>query len=791
MDRTRSRRTTLKLAGGALAAATRGGVMKGGAVAGGRVAAADEFESLRAKWRDLLTGGTAYDPADPIYAKAIAVADSRVQSFWERMDKSANRTALYTDLPTGTSETSYLTTTYTRLADLARVWATRGSRYAGNDALRADIISGLDWMYARAYNETKTLRGNWWDWEIGTPLALNNATTLLYDQLSSTQRENYMRAVDTFTPVADIFYGGKNVSTGANRVWKAEVVAVRAAIVGDAAKLAHARDSLGDVFPYVTSGDGFYADGSFIQHGKYPYTGGYGTSLLTEIGNLLAFLGGSSWTVTDPRVQIVFAAVHRTFAPVLYRGALMDMVRGREISRSGTQDHVAGHATIRAILTLVPLATPRDADAYRQMIKGWIAADTYRDFLATAPLPAVVQARAILDDPAVPRADAPPAHIQFPSMDRVVHRRPGFAYGISMSSERIFTYESINRENLHAWYTGDGMTYLYNDDLAQFSDDFWATVNPYRLPGTTVDARSRVDGSGQSTPPKTHWVGGASLPATTIGAVGMELAAWDTTLTARKSWFCLDDIIVALGTGITSRDNRTIETVIENRKLRAAGDNALTVDGATKPLTPGWYETMQGVNWAHIEAVGGYVFSDNPTVRATRETRSGAWGDINKSTNQPPVAHSYLTLWLDHESNPRNATYAYTLLPNRSPADTAAYAAAPEVTIIANDTRVQAVHAPALGVIAANFWSVGDAYFLHTTNYLSAVVQERDGTLIVALADPTHAQETVTLTLDRAARAVMSSDPAVTVRQLAPSIVIEVDTRGAAGATHSVTLALM
>ena len=29
---------------------------------------------------------------------------------------------------------------------------------------------------------------------------------------------------------------------------------------------------------------------------------------------------------------------------------------------------------------------------------------------------------------------------------------------------------------IDAWYTGDGMTYLYDNDLAQYSDSFWPTV---------------------------------------------------------------------------------------------------------------------------------------------------------------------------------------------------------------------------------------------------------------------------------------------------------------------------
>ena len=34
------------------------------------------------------------------------------------------------------------------------------------------------------------------------------------------------------------------------------------------------------------------------------------------------------------------------------------------------------------------------------------------------------------------------------------------------------------------------MTYLYNNDLGHYTD-YWPTVNPYRMPGTTEDTEAR------------------------------------------------------------------------------------------------------------------------------------------------------------------------------------------------------------------------------------------------------------------------------------------------------------
>lgn len=54
----------------------------------------------------------------------------------------------------------------------------------------------------------------------------------------------------------------------------------------------------------------------------------------------------------------------------------------------------------------------------------------------------------------------------------------------------------MNKENAKGWYTSDGVSYLYNDDLSHFSDDYWATVDPYKLTGITENSEIREKGSG-------------------------------------------------------------------------------------------------------------------------------------------------------------------------------------------------------------------------------------------------------------------------------------------------------
>ncbi len=68
-----------------------------------------------------------------------------------------------------------------------------------------------------------------------------------------------------------------------------------------------------------------------------------------------------------------------------------------------------------------------------------------------------------------------------------------YAVGLAMYSNRIANFEYGNTENAHAWHTADGMLYLYNRDFNQFGEGYWTTVDPYRLPGTTVDTAPLAD----------------------------------------------------------------------------------------------------------------------------------------------------------------------------------------------------------------------------------------------------------------------------------------------------------
>jgi hyaluronate lyase len=459
--------------------------------------------------------------------------------------------------------------------------------------------------------------------------------------------------------------------------------------------------------------------------------------------------------------------VERSFAPFLHDGLLMDTVRGRAATRQTFSDAVAGHGAIGAVLLLAQGAPEPYRSRFKELAKGWIERGKSRPYLEHADVRETRLAVAVLDDKTIEAAAGPVGHFVFPSMDRVVHRRPGWSFAISMSSQRIAAYEAINGENLHGWYTGDGMTYLYNDDLAQFGADFWPTVNPYRLPGVTADTRPREDLSFRAYRPANAWAGGAVLDGQ-YGAAAMELTGDGVSLRARKSWFCLDRAVVALGSGITASDGRAVETVVENRATDA--------------------EPYQGDGWAHLAGVGGYVFDG---AQRLVETRTGRWRDINAGDDTAgafePVSRRYVTFWIDHGVNPVDASYAYFVLPNASRERTRAFRGVRPVRVLVNTPQVQA--AQTRGLLAATFWAAGTAGGLGADAPCVVLVRRVSGRALVAVADPSRTVDVVTLTLDRPGRGVVRADDTVTV-QPGANPVISVKLGGSLGRTHTAELSV-
>ncbi|MFC5721205.1 polysaccharide lyase 8 family protein [Streptomyces gamaensis] len=751
---------------------------------------AGEFALLRERWRGLLLG-TGFDPAAEPFATVLRRTGGLARTHRASMHPAPG--SLWPDAPFERS--AGITRSCARLYAMAQAYAQPGTGLTGDADLATATATGLAHVGERAYTTTTTRHGNWWDWQIGTPRLLLDTLTLLHGRTGDALREQLLAAIGHFVP-DELFDDYSGTSTGANRVDLCRVAALHGILGEDPDRTALARDALSPVFPHVTSGDGLYADGSFVQHTWVAYTGTYGCVLLDGLARLFALLRGSSWEITDPARRTVLDSVERAFVPVLHDGLVMDSVSGRAVSRglqaddpygSAQSDHQRGHAVIAAIALLADSAGTAERARWHALVKGWIARATTSPLRTDPRLGTDALARlAAIDAAPGPAAPEPTGHRLLAAMDRAVHRRPGWTVNIAMASERITHYENGNGENPHGWHTGSGMLYWWADGSGgdQYSDAFWPTVDPLRLPGTTVCAKRPADNEGGAwgaPKPAARWVGGVTDGE--FAVVGQHLKGLGSTLEARKSWFCAADAVLCLGAGITARDGVPVETVVDNRNLGAAGTAALTVDGRAEPVRDGWTRRYERARWAHLEGHGGYVLPGGAPLAALREARTGAWRDINTGGAPDRLTRRYLTLWHPHGTDPAGAAYACLLLPGADAAATAARAADPGLIVLSNSPSCQAVSFPPLGLTGAAFWTAGSAGGLTVTAPAAVLVRHRGRQAALHLAEPPRTGAAVELVWDRPVRRVLAHDASVRVIEAGRSLRLRV-TPGTACASH-------
>ncbi|MFF7158457.1 polysaccharide lyase family 8 super-sandwich domain-containing protein [Streptomyces sp. NPDC008139] len=780
-----TRRSAL-LAGAALAPAWFLGAA-GAAPSRAAAATASDFATVRTQWGNTLIGS--YDASDQVIsAYAQAMADT-ANGLWSTLNTANSRTYLWADLNSSTVS-AVQRDVIGRLRQLALAYASPGSSLSGNATLLADLTSALDWFLAHKYGVTARY-DNWWDFEIGIPLALNDTCVALYDHLSASQISTAMAAVTRYAPDPTKVNGG--TATGANLNWNCAIATVRGALSQDAAVIDSAMAAIAHLFPYSTSGDGFYPDGGFIQHSVHAYNGSYGVSLLQYLTYLLVTVQGTPWAATTDQVQRVYTWTQANYRPWIYRGAFMDMVRGRALSRFYETDHRIGRLTTATLLQLARVFPADQALTVRSQAKGWISADTYQDFFAfdAAPLEqvrisSIALGRAVVADSAIPAAAESTTSVVSTSMARIVHRRPTFAFGIAMDSTRIKPYESANNENLQGWYTGEGATYLYlPTQPGHWVNGYWPAGDKYRLPGVTLDTKTLALGANRGS--TNTWAGGALLDGNVAAGMGLSFAV--QTLKGHKSWFCVDDVVICLGAGITSDDGHTIESVIENRNTGPNGQANIHVDGNVVLSTPSNTPTVVQPRSIFVDNLGGYVFPVGGHVTLLRQDRTGKWTDMDhRGVYDDTAAYTrrFVTMWVDHGVSPTAGSYRYIQLPAATSAQTSAFAASNDVTVASNTAAVQAVSRSGSGVAMANVWQAGapKAAGIQVDRTASVVTHRTNGTLSVAVSDPTQQLTgSVVVTVDGAVSAATSVDPGVTVLATAPDLRLSVAVAGAAGKT--------
>jgi hyaluronate lyase len=758
-----SRRTALR-GSAVVAAGAAWGI--GGALPAGAAPAApatSDFTAIEAAYRALQIGTNRRSAQRDQAAKAI---NDVAEGYNAAMNVGADQ--LWSDLPIGPGS-DYFPKMYYKLRTIAVAWATPGSGLSAKPELPGRILTALDTLYRLEYNENTGEIGNWYVYEIGVPYWVLQIVAAMGDEISPADRERFLRPVLRF--VADPNRRTNNaalVETGANRADKAAIAVISGAMMGDAARVTAGVEAVTDVagggatslVKLVTSGDGFHTDGSFLQHDTVPYPGHYALVLLQAVATLIEVTSGTAFELAADVRQKVYDILPDACAPFMFSGYMMEPARGRMLSRQGETGHDAGHQLTAATVLLAHKAPEPARSRLAGLAADWIDRNKWSPFLDVSGVdrfsgglqpvgvPEVEYAEELLATKPK-RPPLVPVHRVFGQEDRMVHVTRDWSASLGIGSKRICRYESINGQNLHGWYVGDGALYTFLPTAeGHYSDAYWPTVDAKLIPGTTEkDSTPPALGAEPVTP--LVFTGGVRWDEE-HGAHGLDFVSQDGTLTAKKSWFFTPSGVVCLGAGITDASGANVRTTIENRNLGENGGGTLLADGRPVPASLGSTSTLGSARWLHLNGVGGYVLLDRAKLSVLREDRTGTWFDVDTGANtggtKTPYTRRYQKIVIEHGANPSGATYAYAVLPTASLVSTVASALAWRVR--SNTPVVQAVRLWD-NTLLANFFAAGTVDDITVSGPASVALARTFRGWRLAISDPTQTQASVRVTVRR------------------------------------------
>lgn len=580
------------------------------------------YEKLRNTWLDVNYGYDKYDEKNDAMKKKFEATENEAKKLLSEMKTESDRKYLWENSKDLDTKSADMTRTYRNIEKIAEAMRHKDTKLK-TDENKKKVKDALEWLHKNAYGKEpdkkvadlktnfsksapqKNTNLNWWDYEIGTPKSLTNTLILLNDQFSNEEKKKFTAPIKTFAPDSDKILssvGKAEPAKGGNLVDISKVKLLESIIEEDKDMTKNSIDSFNKVFTYVQSNatgkerNGFYKDGSYIDHQDVPYTGAYGVVLLEGISQMMPMIKETPFKDSNQNDTTLKSWIDEGFMPLIYKGEMMDLSRGRAISRENETSHSASATVMKSLLRLSDAMDESTKAKYKKIVKSSVESDSsykQNDYLNSYS--DIDKMKSLMDDSTISTNGLTQQLKIYNDMDRVTYHNKDldFAFGLSMTSKNVARYESINNENLKGWHTGAGMSYLYNSDVKHYRDNFWTTADMKRLAGTTTLENEVLKDTDDKKSSKT-FVGGTKFDDQ-HASIGMDFENQDKTLTAKKSYFILNDKIVFLGTGIKSTDSsKNPVTTIENRKA-----NGYTLYTDDKQTTA---SDNQGTNSVFLES---------------------------------------------------------------------------------------------------------------------------------------------------------------------------------------------
>jgi chondroitin AC lyase len=444
---------------------------------------------------------------------------------------------------------------------------------------------------------------NWWHNNINVPFAYSSVILQLGSKAQPDELDFLNNVIVKRIPV--------NAATGQNLIWQLDNEARVALIHNDYAALTKIISRMQAVIT-ITTAEGIQPDYSFHQHGPQMQVGNYGLSFVNTLLFWMAVTANSPIAFEKDKQQILFNYCTECLRWTIYRGAMDIPGIGRQLRFNAT---IKRGDNINENFKLI-----RSFDknlGCKLAIDGFTNAATTSCSLA--------------------------GNKSFWRSDYMIQLKKGrYQMSVKMHGPFVHRLEAINAENLKGAFINDGLALVQHSGKEYLNIE--AIWNWNMLPGTTCDTTVNPGGKAAfATGNTSKFVGQVSNGAAGVCAMDYNRGG----IKAHKSYFFVDDMLVALGAGIESA---------------APGNLVTTVDQSlhTGPSING--KNADGQRWLWHDNMAYYFPDNNEEVKTKTEYRRSTWESINtnNTADDKPSAGNVATTYISHN---KNNSYAYIIQP--------------------------------------------------------------------------------------------------------------------------------
>lgn len=399
--------------------------------------------------------------------------------------------------------------------------------------------------------------------------------------------------------LVDILRESSIRQTGQNRVWQAGNVLVRGIMEENDSLVIEAGKVILDELKFSDGKEGLQKDWSFHQHGPQLQFGNYGLSFAISQSFWARAFQGTKLALTKSQRSILRNYMEKGLGRVVWNGYFDLSASGRQIFRN----EQVGKA-------LCVEQACRNMNIKKTSFSG----ASY-----------------------------------YPSSDFGIYRTKSWYASIRMQSPRIIAYETTNKENMQGWFSSDGalLVRVTGDEYNNIS----AVWNWRHIPGVTSWDNGKRPWGPLSKEDKALKTNRAERVGGWVDHnVMVAYMAYDRGgLKAKKAWFFFDGGIVCLGAGIRMEEEEVSKGTI------------LTLTTIEQNILLG--EIQNGEGFVRHRGIT-YISLDGQKISSTQSTHEGCWRDIAPFYGKHEKdSKKIFEAWIDHGQFPRDASYAYAVIP--------------------------------------------------------------------------------------------------------------------------------